>query len=339
MRAGPKRRVTRDEVAARAGVSSAVVSYVVNNGPRPVAESTRLRVLEAIEELGYHPSGTARALRLGARQTCGVVIPNVKHLFNSAVVHRLDQELSRHNLSMLLSNTHDSPETEKLIIREMLSWGVDGLIIMMSTLNDEWHHKKLPVPTILLDRRSGLEHFTTLGPDFAAGGRIATQHLIDHGHEEILAVLGGLFPGDNTRLAGYQRALSDAGLQSLTPITTSWSLEGGYEAGKQFLKLDSRPSAVFCFSDALAIGFQKAITEAGVRVPQDVAIMGFDGTDTVKYVQPRITTVRQPIDEMLTTAVEILVKEPYEPVKEHMIFPVSLAPGESCGCPRIEGID
>ena len=120
---------------------------------------------------------------------------------------------------------------------------------------------------------------------------------------------------------------------------TSWSLEGGYEAGKQFLQLDSRPSAVFCFSDALAIGFQKAVTEAGVRVPQDVAIMGFDGTDTVKYVQPRITTVRQPINEMLTTAVETLVKEPYEPLPEHVIFPVSLVPGESCGCPRIEGID
>ncbi|MBS5900985.1 MAG: LacI family DNA-binding transcriptional regulator [Actinomycetaceae bacterium] len=340
MRAEPKRRVTRDEVAARAGVSSAVVSYVVNNGPRPVAESTRLRVLEVIQELGYHPSGTARALRLGARQTCGVVIPNVKHLFNSAVVHRLDRELSRHNLSMLLSNTHNDPETEKTVISEMLSWGVDGLIVMVSALDDEdWRHQKLPVPAILLDRQIGLEHFTTLGPDFAEGGRIATQHLIDHGHERILAVLGGLFPGDNTRLAGYHRALSDAGLQPLTPIMTSWSLEGGYEAGKRYLQLDSRPSAVFCFSDALAIGFQKAVTEAGVRIPEDVAIVGFDGTDTVKYVQPRITTVRQPINEMLTIAVETLVKEPYEPLPKHMIFPVLLVPGESCGCPRIEGID
>lgn len=334
MESQPKARVTRKEVAERAGVSVAVVSYVVNDGPRPVAEETRKKVLQAIDELGYLPSATARALRLGATSTYGVVVPNVSHSFNSAVIHAIDDELSKHELSMLLSNTHQSTQTEKAVVQEMVGRGIDGLIVLTSVVPDAvWRSWSLTVPTVLLDRQEGLEGYTTVGPDFLAGGRIATQHLIEHGHTQIQPIFGRLRENYlNIRYTGYLEACSEAGLEPVEPIYCDWSLEGGYAAGKEFLQKEPMPPAVFCFSDAIAVGFQKALQEAGLSIPEDVAIIGFDGTKSVNFVHPTITTVRQPIPEMIQFSVETLANKNSENRGKHQMFPVSLQLGSSCGC-------
>ena len=328
-------RVTRKDVAERAGVSMAVVSYVVNDGPRPVAPATRNKVLQAIDELGYRPSATARALRLGATSTYGVVVPNASNSFNSAVIQAIDQEISSRGLAMLLTNTHDSGETEAVAIEDMVSHGVDGLIVLMSSVRDsDWTSRNVPVPTVLLDRQVGLEGFTTVGPDFLSGGKLATQHLIDHGYKEIQPVFGQFTRGElNIRYTGYLESISEADLDPLDPIYCDWSLDGGYAAGLEFLQKGPMPRAVFCFSDAIAVGFQKALQEAGVRVPEDVAIVAFDGTRSVEFVHPTITTVRQPIPEMVEFAVETLADKTSENRGKHKMFPVSLRLGQSCGCP------
>lgn len=328
-------RVTRKDVAERAGVSVAVVSYVVNNGPRPVAPATRNKVLQAIDELGYRPSATARALRLGATSTYGVVVPNASNSFNSTVIQAIDQELSKRGLAMLLTNTHDSAETESVAIQDMVTHGVDGLIVLMTSMRDtDWATLNVPVPTVLLDRQVGLEGFTTVGPDFLSGGNLVTEHLIDHGYKQIQPVFGQFTRGElNIRYTGYLEAMTEAGLDPLEPIYCDWSLDGGFAAGIEFLQKDPMPRAVFCFSDAIAVGFQKALQEAGVRVPEDVAIVAFDGTRSVEFVHPTITTVRQPIPEMVEFAVETLADKTSENRGKHKMFPVSLRLGQSCGCP------
>ncbi|MDO5048556.1 MAG: LacI family DNA-binding transcriptional regulator [Actinomycetaceae bacterium] len=327
-------RITRKDVAERAGVSSAVVSYVVNNGPRPVAKETRLKVLAAIEELGYMPSATARALRLGATSTYGVVVPNGSHSFNAAVVHAVDQELSRHDLSMLLSNSHESVEAELTVIHNMVARGVDGLIVLNAAISDEgWIEQNLTVPAVLLDRQREIDGFITVGPDFLEGGKLATEHLIGHGHKEILPIFGTFEHGEqNMRYTGYRQAVREAGLQEVEPIICDWTREGGYEAGEKYVQMDAPPKAVFCFSDAIAIGFLKAVLDAGLRVPEDVAIVSFDGTDDVGYVHPTITTVRQPIPEMVQYGVEMLLAKKREQHTKHKIFPVGMQVGHSCGC-------
>lgn len=327
-------RVTREDVAKLAGVSVAVVSYVVNDGPRPVADATRERVLRAIDELDYMPSATARALRLGTTSSYGVVVPNVGDSFTSAIVDSIDQEISKHCLSMLLANTHDSPSTALAVVQDMLARGVDGLIIQVSSVRAAgWREQRLSVPTVFIDRQEGMDGFTTVGPDFLTGGKIATQHLINHGYKQILPILGHfILKETNIRYTGYLEACSEAGLEPVEPIYCDWSLEGGYAAGKEFLQKDPMPPAVFCFSDAIAVGFQKALQEAGLSIPEDVAIVGFDGTKSVNFVHPTITTVRQPIPEMIQFSVETLANKNSENRGKHQMFPVSLQLGSSCGC-------
>lgn len=328
------RRITRTDVARLAGVSTAVVSYVMNNGPRPVAPHTRKAVLEAVEKLGYQPSASARALKLGVTSTYGLVILHVENAFHAQVVEAVDRALSARGLSLILSMTHDDIERERAVLHHMVQRGVDGLMVLMSARPDsEWLATKPSVPTVLLDRDHGLDGYTTVGPDFEAGGYIATTHLIEHGARRILPVTGPLTHSDaNPRYEGYRRAMEEAGLTISNPITTEWSLAGGYAAGMAIVDVDARPDAVFCFSDGLAIGLKQALAEHSVRVPQDVAIVSFDGTDAARYTYPQLTTVRQPLDAMVQFAVDSVSHRTAKNIGEHCGFPVDLLIGASCGC-------
>ncbi|MDO5720138.1 MAG: LacI family DNA-binding transcriptional regulator [Actinomycetaceae bacterium] len=328
------RRITRTDVAQLAGVSTAVVSYVMNNGPRPVAPHTRKKVLEAVEALGYQPSASARALKLGMTSTYGLVILHVENAFHAQVVEAVDRTLSSRGLSMVLSMTHDDVDRERVVLDQMIHRGVDGLMVLMSALSDsEWLARRQSVPTILLDRDTGLEGYTTVGPDFEAGGYLATSHLIKHGAKRIIPVTGPLSPGNgNPRYDGYRRAMAEAKLDVLDPITTEWSLVGGYTAGKVILDMAPRADAVFCFSDALAIGLKHAFFKQSIRVPQDIAIVSFDGTDAAKFTYPQLTTVSQPLEPMVEFAVDSVSKRTSSDEYEHRSFPVELRIGNSCGC-------
>lgn len=326
-------KVTRRDVAELAGVSTAVVSYVVNDGPRPVAPGTRKRVLDAIKTLDYVPSASARALKLGTTGTYGLLVPNVTNTFHAEIVEHIDVQMGAHGWSMLLGQSHNDADRERRVFAEMINRGVDGILLMMSAIGDvEWARMKIPVPTVYLDRQAPVFGHVTIGPDYEDAGIQATQHLIEHGCRRIVPVHGPIYPHvELLRLTGYARAMRDAGLRKSESITTDWSMQGGYEAGLQILHQDDLPDGIFCFSDMLAVGVMGALQDHGVKVPDDVAIVCFDGTSAAQFARPTLTSVTQPIPAMCEAAVSALAEESPDGF-DHRMFPVELVRRRSCGC-------
>lgn len=330
-------RITRKDVAQAAGVSTAVVSYVINNGPRPVAEPTRQRVLKAIDQLGYRVNALARSVKLGITSTVGIIAPDIEEPFHSWVVQELDQRFRREGISILLSNVHRDPIEEWKVANELISRGVDFLVVLMSSLSDEqWVDAKFPIPVAMMDRPRALLGALTVGPDFTDGGRKCTEHLISHGRMQIVPVFGEFnTSNENDRHAGYVQALKTAGLQPLTPIICEWKMQGGYQAGLEYLRRGGTDFAdgIFCFSDSIAIGLLRALRENNVRIPKDVAVIGFDGISLDAYTSPALSTAAQPIQEMVDYIVQTLLDESLSlDTLELRKFPVQLKPAASCGC-------
>lgn len=326
-------KVTRTDVAKLAGVSTAVVSYVVNDGPRPVAEKTRQRVRDAIEQLGYLPSASARALKLGSTGTYGLSVPDVGNPLHAEIVEGIDRHMRERGWSMLLAHAHGDSAREKQVVADMVGRGADGMVILMTSTEDiEWIREAIPVPAVFMDRQRPLFGYVTIGPDFEDAGWQATQHLVQHGRQRIVPAYGVLYLEEkNHRLTGYRRALQEAGLPEMEPLATEWDRAGGYRAGLELLQRDPLPDAVFCFSDLIAIGMLQVLQEAGVRVPEDIAIVCFDGTPAAEFASPALTSVNQPVDAMAEAAVVALGK-PAPQGFDHQVFPVSLTVRRSCGC-------
>lgn len=326
-------RVTRDEVARLAGVSTAVVSYVVNNGPRPVSEAARRRVENAIEILGYRPSASARALALGTADTFGLIVPEITNTFHAQVVEAVEGEALGKGKSVILANSHTDPALERRLLEEMADRGVGGvMLITTSTSDDELVVQNLGVPLVLIDRQRPLPGFATIGPDYRAGGRLATQHLLDHGYTDILPIHGVAAESHpNDRLSGYNDAMLAAGLVPRAPLVVSWTREGGYEAGRRIVREGTMPRAVFSLGDMISIGLLAAFYEARIRVPEDVAVVSFDSTMDATYSCPPLTAVRQPVEQTASRAIARLAASgPVEP--GHELLPVSLDVRSSCGC-------
>lgn len=331
---------TRADVARLAGVSTAVVSYVVNDGPRPVSAETKARVLWAIEQLNYRPDARARAFKLGTTNTYGLIVPDVTNTYHAAVVGAIDRALANEGCSLLLAHSRGDRERERRAIHDMIAHGAEGIIDLMSVIPDqEWLADPQPIPIVLMDRQAPLHGHATLGPDFFTGGQQATSHLIEHGYTEILPIHGPLSKtAPNLRLDGYRDALLSRGLNALPAFTTEWSRRGGYRAGEYFASLETRPQAVFCFSDMLGLGFISAVQEAGLHIPDDVAVVCFDGTAAAKYSFPALTAVAQPLSQMCEAAVAAMMGP--VPVGDfHQVFATHLVPGATCCAPNPSRLD
>lgn len=333
VRSVPHKSITREDVARLANVSTAVVSYVMNDGPRPVAARTRQRVLDAVEQLGYRPNARARALKLGTNCTYGLAVPDVTNTFHAAIVAAIDGELSARGWSMLLAHSHKDTVKERQVVTDMIDRGVEGMIVLMSTAHDdEWLDYAIPVPAVQMDRQRGLFGYATIGPDYVSAGVQATEHLLSHGRTRIVPVYGNLITGDrNLRLSGYREAMYRADVPEMPPVVTEWSREGGYQAGLEILQRDPLPDAVFCFSDMIGVGMIQALQKQGIRVPEEIAVVCFDGTEASKFTYPALTTVAQPVAAMAAAAVEALAGPRPEGLA-HQMFPVTLVKRQSCGC-------
>lgn len=330
------RHATRKDVADLAGVSTAVVSYVVNDGPRHVAPATKQRVLDAIEQLGYRPNASARALKIGSNGTYGMLVTSVTNMFHATVIEAVDKQMSASGFSMLLAHGDVDLNRNHTIYNNMVNRGVEGLVIMMSGIDDdEWLAKKTQFPVVLLDRAHPLFGHVTIGVDYLEGGRLATEHLVQHGRRRIVPILGPQVErgGGNLRLRGYMKAMAAGDLEVIEPVTTSWTAEGGYAAAVQVLEEHPDVDGLFCFSDMLAVGAMQALQDRGVRIPQDVAVVSFDGSPASRFSSPALTSVAQPIDDMAAYAVKAL-SEPRPDGFEHKAFPVNLIVRETCGCTR-----
>lgn len=328
-------RITRSDVAREAGTSVAVVSYVINNGPRPVAELTKQRVLDAIEKTGYRPNGIARALASGTTKTYGLVVPNISNPFISSMAHALQREAFTNGQVLLLGDAGDSRQRELELINNLLHRQVDGLLY---TSVDRHPYIELiqstGTPFVMLDRVDPAQQVCAIRVDERAAAFQATQHLIEHGYRDIAIICGPLdMLNTQDRVNGWRDALLQAGLvvRDEWIFSTSYTRPGGYQAAQQMLK-GPLPQALFATNELQAFGCLRAMAEQHLTAPKDLALICFNGTIESEFNVPSLTTVRQPVDEMAKTAIEMLKNWTGAPAIREFNFSLQL--GESCGCTR-----
>ncbi|WP_394771395.1 LacI family DNA-binding transcriptional regulator [Lacisediminihabitans sp.] len=331
----PERRrpVTRGDVALHAGVSTAVVSYVVNAGPRNVAPATRERVLDAIRDLGYRPNAAARALKLGVSGIIGLVVSDNTNPFFADYARAVESEAAVIDLSVILTNSALSATLEHQLVQKLVSRQVDGLLLASTDDDPDLESaKEAHIPVVLLDRAGPEEGFSSVGVNFREASRLAVEHLIAHGHRNI-GIISGLTGGTTTRdrELGWADALAAAGLPEGPMVRADFGRIGGYEAGRRLLALPDRPTAVYSLSDMQAVGLLRSVHEAGVRVPEDLAVISFDGSAESEYSWPPLTAMRQPVADMARAAIEAL-SHGVTGVTNHQTFRAELVVRRSCGC-------
>ena len=327
------RPATRDDVARYAGVSTAVVSYVINNGPRRVAPETAARVRAAIEILRYRPNVNARALKKGSTEMLGVVLSDITNPFLAEYARALEVAAAAHGYVLVVANSDADEVLESRIVGDLSNRHVDGLLIGTVFPPSSFRASTLPGrPIVLIDCSMSFPGYAAVGADGRQGARILADHLITvHGHQSI-----ALITGDQTSKDPRERGWSDAfQAHNLPPgpiVRTSFSRPGGYEAAIQLLSWLTRPSAIFAASDQLSIGALKAIREAGLRCPDDIAVVSYDGTSESEYCWPPLTVARQPIQAMAEAAVSMVLNQTSSASYE--LFETELIIRESCGCSR-----
>jgi len=337
--------VTRDDVARLAGVSPATVSYVINNGPRPVSEETRAKVLWAIEQLGYQPNVMAQNLRRQRTNTIGLVFTTIeRHLTHPYFVDLLTsvgEECARHGFDLLLSTCTDRALEQSIYERLVGGRRVAGVILTGVRHNDARiaYLSAEGFPFVVLGRPEPDEDFPYIDVDGAQGTDEAVQHLIDLGWRRIafIGLSAELICADD-RLAGYRRALERNGLPYDPRLVANMHTteEAGHQAMAGFLALDEPPDAVLACSDELALGAMNAAQEQGLVVGQDVGVIGFDDIPSAAYCRPPLTTIRQPMYEIGTRLCRMLIQiiEGEEPEERQVVLPPTLVVRESCGARR-----
>ncbi|MEV0831279.1 LacI family DNA-binding transcriptional regulator [Nonomuraea rubra] len=289
-------------MAGLAGVSATTVSHTLN-GRRPVAEETRRRVLRAIEELGYRPNVLARGLRTSRSQTIGLIIPDITNPFYPALARGLQDVLGPAGYDQIISNTDGVRRAEQAAIEQMIARQVDGPAFAVFHTHAE---DLLPVidagiPVVRLGGRLAQRGVDVVHSDDEGGAAEATRHLLAWGYRRIAFVCGPAAEGSAAeRVAGYRAALAEAGVPAGRALVehTEFSRAGGAEGVARLLELPEPPDAVLCANDVMAIGALDVAALRGLRVPDDLAVMGFDDIDAAGMVSPGLTTMANPAREI-----------------------------------------
>lgn len=327
--------VTRADVARLAGVSTAVVSYVVNDGPKRVSPDTAARVRKAISDLRYQPNANARALTTGSPKLLGFIAPDLTNSFFAELGDAIGAAASRRGYDLIVASSHDDPERERSITVNLVGRRVDGIIT--ATVLDAVSLATMAVGAtvrVLVDNTVTVPGIASVSTDLEDGGYQATEHLIQHGYTDV-AIVTGQFASTgrvDARRAGWERALSKAGIPTGSVIPAEFTREGGYRAMQSLLRSHPAPRAIFAASDLLAVGVLRALHEAGLSVPGDVAIVSFDGSIESDYSWPRLTSVRQRIATIAESALQSALDTTPSPHVSRQ-FHGDLIVRASCGCP------
>lgn len=332
--------VTQKEVAERAGVSVAVVSYVVNNGPRPVSPETRAKVEQVIEELGYYPNELARSLSRKQTATIGLMLPNLMNPVYSEILESLERVCTAAGYTVMLTGTGRDPAKEQKLAETLRSKQVDGVVILPS--EKPYPFLKLfqqaNIPMVVLEHELADTHCIVI--DDRQGGRLAMQHLVSLGHRRIaLLERDTLSPHGYLRGVGCREVLQEAGipLDPALVVKTKAGQSVAYAAMQQWLALPNPPTAVFTHNDMLAVGVIRAALDAGLKVPADISVVGHDDTSIIDYLNPRLTTVKFPVMEMGRRAGQIileLLQQPDSLPAQTITLPVELVIRDSTAPPK-----
>ncbi|WP_435926637.1 HTH-type transcriptional repressor PurR [Dryocola sp. BD613] len=304
---------TIKDVAKRANVSTTTVSHVINK-TRFVAEETRNAVWAAIKELHYSPSAVARSLKVNHTKTIGLLATSSEAPYFAEIIEAVENSCFEKGYTLILANAHNNFEKQRAYLSMMAQKRVDGLLVMCSeypdtllTMLEEYRH----IPMVVMDWGEARADFTDSVIDNAfRGGYLAGRYLIERGHREIGAIPGQMERNTGGgRHAGFMKALEEANIT----IAENWIVQGdfepesGYRAMQQILNQPQRPTAVFCGGDIMAMGAICAADEMGLRVPQDISVIGYDNVRNARYFTPALTTIHQPKDSLGETAFSMLL--------------------------------
>jgi len=297
--------VTIRDVAAKAGVSVATVSRVFNR-KGPIREDTMRRVMDVAGELQYVPHAGARSLSTRSTRTIGVVLPDLHGEFFSEVIRGIDLAARADGYHLLLSGSHSDRDEMRAVVQAVRGL-VDGLIVMSPDLEPSALVADLPpgLPVVMLNARVGGHPCVTI--DNSGGARDVVHHLYTLGHRRIAFISGPTHNADAAqRCRGYRSAMKELLLET-HEVHGTFTEESGFEAGRAIVAMKKRPTAVFAANDAMAIGAMSAFREAGLRIPEDIALVGFDDIPIARFLTPALTTVKVPIADLGRRGFQLLV--------------------------------
>lgn len=310
-------RPTLEEVAARAGVGRGTVSRVINGSPR-VSDATRAAVEAAVAELGYVPNTAARALAANRTDAIALVVPEPETRFFaepyfSDMLKGVGSELSDTEMQLLLIFAGSDRERERLA-QYLAAHRVDGVLLVSVHADDPLPDllTQLEIPAVISGPRSATESLASVDSDNYGGARSAVEHLLSRGCRRIAHITGRLdVYGAQRRVDGYRDALRDAGHAVDDGLIEAgdFTEEGGRHAMEELLRRSPDVDAVFAASDVTAAGARQALREAGRRIPDDVALVGYDDSAIARHMEPPLTSVRQPIEEMGRAMIDLLLTE------------------------------
>ena len=316
---------TIKDVAKLALVSTTTVSHVINK-TRFVAEATQKRVWEAVDELNYAPSAVARSLKCNTTRTIGMLVTQSFNPFFAEVIHGVENYCYKQGYTLFMCNTEGDLEKQKHYLRMLAEKRVDGLLVMCSDLNEQLLallERNTELPMVIMDWGPESPHTDKIIDNSEKGGYLATKHLIENGHTKIACITG---QADKLtckeRVHGFERALTEAKLSA----NPEWIIEGDFECASaskavdKLLAMKEIPTALFCFNDIMALAAISRIKQAGLKVPEDISVIGYDNIELSAYFSPPLTTIHQPKRRVGKTAVEILLERIKDKHHERRIF-------------------
>ncbi len=303
------------DVAQAAGVSTATVSRVLANKSRIKAE-TRQRVLDSIEQLNYRPNLIARSLRAQKSAKIGLVVSDIRNPFFTAISRAVEDSAYEQGYSVLMCNTDENPEKEELYLNVLHDENVAGIIFSPTQqFSARFKSHASNIPYVMIDRFVESKAVDMVLLDNVAAAYDLTTHLIENGYRKLAGLFGDASTTAPERSRGFHRALKDHGLSPLATHTIGPRIKQGYETTLTLLAQKQKPDAIFTSNSMLTAGAFQAIRDSQLSVPDDVALVGFDETTWGALVDPPITLIAQPTEEIGRTATELLFQRIAEPTR------------------------
>ncbi len=300
---------TLQDIATAVGVTQTTVANALK-GKGNVSETTRQHILKCAEELGYRPNMLARSLAQGKTDTLGFILPTIANPFYPEIAEAIERTAGQHGYQMLLCNTYYDFQQGRQHLERLVSRWVDGIIVMGSSMDiaDIVAHFRRGLPMVLCDwqENESPQGIPQVSVDFRLAGALAAEHLLGLGHRHIGIIVSE--PEQTLRLEGFRAVLQSAGLPLADEMIRQGhsTLESGYAAAQKFLATPARPTAIFATTDWMALGAMEAILDAGLRVPQDISIVGLDDIVVSAHIRPPLTTVAVPKFQLAKEATELL---------------------------------
>ena len=326
------------DVAEKAGVSKSLVSLVMRE-PERVSEASRAAVLEAAEALGYRPNAVARSLVQQRTRVIGVVVSDLHNPFFADVADGIEEAAFRRGYRAMISSGFLDPKRERGAIETLLELRVDGLIMlgsMMKVANIE--RVGATVPVVLVGRHTRSKSLDSVGADDSAGAREAVDHLVALGHARIVHIHAGTASGAPRRRSGYEKAMKRHGLaEHIRSVKGNFTESGGRAAMNKIIESDDLPTAVFAPNDFAALGAMEAIDEAGLDIPGQISLVGYDDLTLSGLPRISLTTVGQPREDLGREAVHLDLERLDEGRRtaRHVVVPPNLVVRSTTGPPRV----